>query len=294
MAHEQRADAEKEVKRNPHPNFEEVQSSRPDWRDISALNFTKTKDPKWKMGQGATDGGAGLKKHHVEIDPYEDGRPVVSNYKLLISAIVPRFVGFVSTVSKDGESTNLAPFSYTTVVNHDPPIFVVGYSGGYSNAKDSLRNLIDTKECVINVISEHFVEAANATSINSPYGVSEWAISGLHPAACSTVKASRVEEAVFSIEGKLISTQEFESKATPGKKSGVMAIIEGTRFWAREDAINEEKNLLDPNILRPIGRLGGISYSRTVDTFEIPRPEFGQKKKSGDLDGLIKTKVDGQ
>lgn len=45
-------------------------------------------------------------------------RPSVSNYKLLISAITPRFIGFVSTRSKDGTSTNLAPFSYTTVVNH--------------------------------------------------------------------------------------------------------------------------------------------------------------------------------
>jgi flavin reductase (DIM6/NTAB) family NADH-FMN oxidoreductase RutF len=71
-----------------------------------------------------------------------------------------------------GSSTNLAPFSYTTVVNHDPPVFVVGYSGGFDNAKDSLKNLVETRECVVNVISEHFVEAANAASINAPYGIS--------------------------------------------------------------------------------------------------------------------------
>lgn len=48
------------------------------------------------------------------------------------------------------------------------------------------------------------------------------------------------------MEGKLFSTQEFESRATPGKKTGVLAIVEGTRFWVREDALNEDRNLIDP------------------------------------------------
>ena len=107
-------------------------------------------------------------------------------------------------------------------------------------------------EGCINIISEHFIEAANATSVNAPYGISEWALTGLHPAPCTTVKASRVKESIFSIEGKLVETKEFESRATPGKKTGVLAIIEGVRFWAREDAINEEGNLIDPGVSIPI------------------------------------------
>ena len=102
--HEQRFDQEKEVKRNPHPDFNKVQASRPDWTTHHEWHFTKTKVPNWKLGQGANDGGESLKKEHVEIDPYEEGRPVVFNYKLLISGIVPRPIGFVSTRSKDGKS----------------------------------------------------------------------------------------------------------------------------------------------------------------------------------------------
>ena len=153
---------------------------------------------------------------------------------------------------------------------------------------------MDTGECCINMVSEHFAEAANSTSINTPYGISEWAISGLHPAPCTTVKCSRVKEAVFSVEGKLVETKEVESKVTPGKKTGVLAIIEGTRFWAREDSINEQKNIIDPAILRPVSRLGGISYGRTLPGFEIPRPDFDEFKKTGDLEGLVKPKVEGQ
>ena len=94
-------------------------------------------------------------------------------------------------------------------------------------------------------------EAANACSVNAPYGISEWALTGLHPAACKHVKASRVEEAIFSVEGKLLETKEYESRATPGKKTGVLAIIEGVNFWAREDALNEDKNQLDPAVSSP-------------------------------------------
>lgn len=255
-------------------DFEKLQASRPEFRREREVTFTKPPSPEWKQGDGANDGGESLKKNHVEIDPYEEGRDASSNYKLLISGIVPRPIALVSTRSKDGKSTNLAPFSYSQVINHDPPLFVVGFVGSYEKAKDSLRNLTETNECVVNIISEHFVEAANSTAINAPYGVSEWDVSGLHQAPSSVVQAARVKESLLSIEGKLVETKEFESRATPGKKTGVMAVIEGVRFWVRDDAVNEDKNLVDLKVLKPISRLGGISYGRTTEAMEIPRPNF--------------------
>lgn len=101
-AHEQRFGQESSVKRNPHPDFASVQAARPGWNEPSDFLLTQTKVPDWQLGQGANDGGESLKKDHVEIDPYEEGRPAVSNYKLLISGIVPRPIGFLSTVSEDG------------------------------------------------------------------------------------------------------------------------------------------------------------------------------------------------
>ena len=103
-----------------------------------------------------------------------------------------------------------------------------------------------------------------------------------------------MKEAVFSVEGKLFSTTEFESRATPGKKTGVLAIIEGVRFWVREDAINEDRNIIDPGVLRPMSRLGGITYGRTVEGCEIPRPDFAEKEKEGATDGLLKPKTEDQ
>jgi flavin reductase (DIM6/NTAB) family NADH-FMN oxidoreductase RutF len=292
---QEKHDAESAIKRNPHGDFATVQSSRPPWDASRSWTFSQTASPAWTYGSGGNDNGASLLKNHVSIDPYAEGRTPALNYKLLISGIVPRPIGFLSTRSKDGSSTNLSPFSYTQVINHDPPVFTVGFSGGLDNQKDTLRNLIETGECTINMISEHFVEAANACSIDVPYGVSEWAVSGLHPAECEVVKCSRVKEAVFSIEGKLMETREFESRRTPGKKTGVLAIIEGVRFWVREDAVNEEGSLIDPKVLRPVARLGGITYGRVLDGFEIPRPIFKKEKEAGKIDEKVLTpKVEGQ
>jgi flavin reductase (DIM6/NTAB) family NADH-FMN oxidoreductase RutF len=128
-----------------------------------------------------------------------------------------------------------------------------------------------------------------------PYGESEWSVSGLTPAETTEVKPKRVKESVFAIEGKLLNTQEFESRATPGKKTGVLAIVEGLKFWVREDAINEERTLIDPAVLRPVARLGGITYARVTEGFEIPRPVLKEEVKQGKLDeGIVKPKVDGQ
>jgi flavin reductase (DIM6/NTAB) family NADH-FMN oxidoreductase RutF len=281
--------SEAEIKRNPHPDFKKVEASRPDWDTNASFHYTKTAEPEWKFGGGANKLHDGNDKKHVAIDPYEPGRPAPFNYKLLISSIVPRPIGFVSTTSPDGTVSNLAPFSYFNMVNHDPPLFVLGFASGVEKPKDTLKNLLESKECTVNIISEGFVEAANATSVDAPYGASEWDVSGLTPVKdCRDVKAARVGEAVFSVECRVESVREFESRATPGKKTGCLVVLEGTNFWVREDAINEERNLVDPSILRPISRLGGITYGRLTEAMEIPRPVY--EKDVGGQAGYEKLK----
>lgn len=102
-----------------------------------------------------------------------------------------------------------------------------------------------------------------------------------------------MQEAVFSVEGKLVDTREFESKKDPGRKSCVLAIVEGVRFWVREDSINKERNFIDPHILRPMSRLGGIMYGRTVEAIELPRLDFEEAMKT-EAKVLRREKVQGQ
>jgi hypothetical protein len=138
-ATESRRNAEKAIKRNPHPDFKKVEESREPWDKNLKWDLKQTFDPSWKLGGGANDRGASLNIPHVEIDPYEAGRPAVYNYKLMISGIIPRPVAFLSTRSADGSSTNLAPFSYFQMCCDDPPMFTIGFSGGFDVSYTSYR-----------------------------------------------------------------------------------------------------------------------------------------------------------
>ncbi|KAF3101019.1 hypothetical protein TWF102_004601 [Orbilia oligospora] len=269
-----------------HPDFKTVEATREDWETIE-WHLNKTVNPEWKVGTGATDDSwKSLKK--VEIDPYAEGRRVGDNYKLMISAITPRFIGFVSTISKDGKTTNLAPFSYTTMVAHDPPMMVIGFSSSMESKKDTLQNILDTGELVINVISEWFLEAANYTSINAPPGVSEFDLSGLTPAPSSKVKPPHVAESAFSIEAKLVSHHPWVSPAT-GKTTGVTIFAQGLNFHVREDmwAEGNEGSIIDIGKLKPISRLGGIMYGRTTAGAELPRPDFAKEAEKEDVKALL-------
>ncbi|KAL3490030.1 hypothetical protein BJX62DRAFT_226135 [Aspergillus germanicus] len=254
-----------------YADFAKVQASRADFNPNQPITYTKPPNPTWKYGDSASSSS---KHDHVEIDPYHPNRPMISNYRLLISAI-PRPISFVSTVSKDG-TRNLAPFSYFQVVDHDPPTFVIGFSARGSRLKDTQKNLVETGECVINIVSEHFIEAANATSLDIPAYESEWGLSGLAAARSATVRPDRIKDAVFSIEGKLREMKDLDYGHGENKKAfGALAIIQATRFWARSDAINETGDELDLAVLRPLVQLGGMQYGRVRETFELPRPSLG-------------------
>ncbi|KAJ6446693.1 patatin-like phospholipase domain-containing protein [Purpureocillium lavendulum] len=298
------------VARSRHPDFKTVEASRPPWDDTERFHYTRTVNPDWRFGDGANRLAAAgddktqpkdqeqksQTKRHVAIDPYAEGRAPGHNYKLLISAVTPRPIAFISTLGADGRAVNLAPFSYFNMMSHDPPLFVVGFDhGGGRNArgaKDTLANVLATREAVINIIGEDFIEAANACSIDAPYGASEWDVSGLTPLRdCETVRPARVAEAVFSVEVKVDHVREYERRGgggKPGQPGSTLVVFEGTRMWVREDALNEEQNLVDAAVLRPMSRLGGITYGRLTQAIEIPRPTFD--KDLGGEEGLDKLK----
>jgi len=279
---------DRHIVRNPHPDFKTVEGSRDRWDKSADFHLTQVPNPDWTPRSGAND--ESWKQHKtVGIDPYEPGRAAVDNYKrntphvrcvlmtVLISGIVPRPIGFVSSIAADGQQ-NLAPFSYTQVFNHDPPVFCIGFAGGKSSMKDTCANILATKECVINIISDSFLEAANYTSINAPPEVNEWDLSGLTKAPSTMVAPARVAESAFAVECKLMDVKEFTSPQS-GKMTAIMVILQGHYFHVREDAINEARNLIDPSILRPMSRLGGITYGRVTQGVEIPRPDYETEKK---------------
>jgi flavin reductase (DIM6/NTAB) family NADH-FMN oxidoreductase RutF len=201
------------------------------------------------------------------IDPGEAGFQNV--YKLLIGAIVPRPIAFVSTLSRKG-IRNLAPFSFFTAVSANPPVicFSPTRRPGPDPYKDTMRNILETREFVVNVVSEEFAEKMNICSGEFPPEVDEFEASGLTAIASDLVKPPRVAESHVHMECKLYLT--LEIGALPG--SGSLVLGEVVRFHVDDLYFDDFK--IDPDKLKAIGRMGGTSYTRTKDRFDMVRPKL--------------------
>lgn len=79
---------------------------------------------------------------------------MATNYRLPVAGIAPQPVALVSTISQNGKHKNLSPSSFFQVIDHDPPMFVIGFSSRPGQEKDTFRNLRETGECVYNSVSE--------------------------------------------------------------------------------------------------------------------------------------------
>ena len=269
-------DKEALVNRNPHPDFAAVEASRPDYDSSCQWTATKTPNPKWNYGDGASD-NSWQKHRSVEIDPDEPNRPSNLNYKLMISSIVPRPIALLSTISASGVQ-NVAPFSYFQNVCADPPLYSVCFGG--EQPPDSLVNVLATKEACISIVSDSFIEAANASSINTPAHVSEWPLTGLHPQTSRLVKPQYALESAFSIETKYHSHHDIFSPKS-GNRTATMVLLQAVLFHVWEDAIAEDKATVDIATLRPAFRAGGITYGFCSNGFELPRPEAYRKVREG-------------
>jgi flavin reductase (DIM6/NTAB) family NADH-FMN oxidoreductase RutF len=185
-------------------------------------------------------------------------------YKLLVGAVVPRPIAFVSTISPEGVA-NLAPFSFFTVASANPPVLC--FTASFREPrKDTLVNIRATKEFVVNIVSEEFAAKMNVASAEYPYGVDEFAMSGLTTAPSELVRAPRVKESHVNMECRLLQTIEVSNQPM----GGTLILGEVVRFHV-DDAMVEEFRI-DPEKLGAVGRMAGNTYCRTRDRFELIRP----------------------
>jgi flavin reductase (DIM6/NTAB) family NADH-FMN oxidoreductase RutF len=189
-------------------------------------------------------------------------------YKMMIGCVVPRPIAFVSSIDEQG-IYNLAPFSFFSAVCSKPPtiLFCPGVRATTGTSKDTLRNVLATKEFVVNIVSEEFAAAMNQTSAEVGPEVNEFALSGLTPLASETVRAPRVAESAVQMECRL--REAITISGEPG--GGSIVIGEVLRFHVREDLFDNYR--IDPEKLNAIGRMGGPTYCRTQDRFDMERPK---------------------
>lgn len=204
----------------------------------------------------------------MDIDP--DKLDIRDRYALLIGAIVPRPIAWVSTVNENGV-TNLAPFSFFTGVTANPmSVCFCPVNNRDGIKKDTLLNVERTKEFVVNMVNEDNLERVNATSAAFPYGVSEFERVGLTQVESLRVRPPRVKETLVSMECKLIQVVTLGA----GPLGGHLVIGKVVMFHADDKVWNGGK--LRHQDLKPVGRMEGSWYARTQDAFELSRPEVEQ------------------
>lgn len=172
-------------------------------------------------------------------------------YYFLISAIIPRPIAWVTTRARDG-STNLAPFSFFQGVCADPPTLMLSIMRhkGFGEPKDTLSNIEATGEFVVNLVSEPSLEAMNQSSAELPAGVSE-----IEAGSLATFPAERVSPPC------LADSVNFECRLLQTAPIGSNVVVFGDILvaHAREDCL-DERNVVDPNKLRPVARLGASRF----------------------------------
>ena len=189
-------------------------------------------------------------------------------YKLMVGLIVPRPVALVSTVDKDG-IPNVAPFSFFSGVGSNPPtiLFCPSLRASGDNRKDTLRNVEQTGEFVINIVSDAIAVKTNATAAEVGPEVDEFELAGLTPIPSEAVRAPRVAESPAQMECKLL--QVIITNHAPG--GGVIVLGEIVRFHVQADL--EHNFRIDPAKLDAVGRMAGNTWVHTRDRFELERPK---------------------
>jgi flavin reductase (DIM6/NTAB) family NADH-FMN oxidoreductase RutF len=197
-------------------------------------------------------------------------------YSILLNSVAPRPIAWVSTVSASGD-LNLAPFSFFNAVCVDPPLlaFAPGLrppkqvNVSHGEAKDTLRNVRETREFVVNIVTYELAEAMNLTSGEYDASVDEFELAKVTPQASTIVRPPRVAESPVSFECTLHQILDFSSRPT----SSSLVIGQVVSIHIGDAHLKDGK--LDRNSLDLIGRMGGIQYSRTTQRFDMVRPKVG-------------------
>jgi len=199
----------------------------------------------------------------MRVDPKK--QTTKENYKLLIGSILPRPIAFVSTISAKG-IPNLAPFSFFTGITANPPTlcFAVARRGKESVKKDTLANIEETREFVVNIVTEEIAEPMNKTGRDFPPEIDEFVEAGLTPQASSIVKPPRVKESPLNMECRLRQIVEIGADE-PG--AGSLVIGEVVLYHIDDKLYKDGR--IDTKLLRPVGRLAGNDYTTLGKIFSF-------------------------
>jgi len=187
-------------------------------------------------------------------------------YKLLTGTIIPRPIGWISTIDENGIN-NLAPFSFFNAVGEDPPHLMFSTVRSGNKNKDTLNNVLQNKQFVVNLVTEETVEQMNMTSQSVDSEVDEFELAKLTPIDSIFIKPKRVKESYVHFECEMVHHYFLEDH----KNGGACIVIGKILTMHINDDILMEGNRINLDKYKPVARLAGSNYSKIGEIFSIKR-----------------------
>ncbi|ADT67890.1 MULTISPECIES: flavin reductase family protein [Pseudoalteromonas] len=191
-----------------------------------------------------------------------------SVYSYLVGGISPRPIAWVSTLSEEGVA-NIAPYSFFTVASCNPPVLSVTQVNPRDNAnKDTLNNLLATKECVVNIVSHSLVEQMNQSCANYPRDVSEFDAANIQRTPSQLVSVPSAAASKVRYECKLREVITISDEPSGGQ----MMLLDVVGIFLDDTVL--VNGYIDPTRLDAVGKMGGDYFSTTKDKFALKRPQL--------------------
>lgn len=188
-------------------------------------------------------------------------------HSLINGLVYPRPIAWVSTVSASGQP-NLAPFSFFNAFSFFPPTVAIGPGSRKGVNKDTLRNIRETGEFVVSVVTEDLARIANATSAEFAAEISEWEALGIAGVDSVAVRPRRVGASPAAFECRMLQIVDLGSSDAPTNSLVLGRVV---RIYADDAILDGTRPRSDA--LHLVGRMGGDEWCRTTDKFTLRRPD---------------------
>lgn len=188
-------------------------------------------------------------------------------YKLLTGTVIPRPIGWISTIDENGNN-NLAPFSYFNMVSSDPPYVMFSTRRDNNQNKDTLNNVLSNNQFIVNLVSVDIVEQMNATSAPVAPNIDEFKLADVTPVDSLLIAPKRVKESKVNFECEMV--HHYFIKDKNGNETACVVIGE-IKMIHIDDAILLENNHINMEVYQPVARLAGSFYSTLGELFSIKR-----------------------
>ena len=187
-------------------------------------------------------------------------------YKLITGAIIPRPIGWISTIDKNGIN-NLAPFSYFNAVGEDPPHVMFSIVRGNHTNKDTLNNVLENKQFVVNMVTEEVVEQMNLTAQSVASDIDEFQLANLTPIPSMKIQPMRVKESPITFECELVHHYFLEDH----KNGGACIIIGRIVMFHVDENMLLDNCKINLDTYKPVSRLAGTNNSKIGEILSIKR-----------------------